>query len=212
MKYAPHFANGLSRRQFLKSTSALALLSTAGLAKPSFGYEQENSKVEVSSTNKVEPLAQIYKAEKVSFSDYQAKVIKQVQMHLFPDDGDGPSANDLQAYEYLLWALAEPDNQQDGDRAFIIKGLTWLDHSATKHYQHTFLKMTNEQQSALLKRISGSQSGENWLSLLLYYLLESLTLDPLYGGNSNGVGWTWLQHQPGFPAPDAHSHYRVFES
>ncbi|MGB0893199.1 MAG: gluconate 2-dehydrogenase subunit 3 family protein [Parashewanella sp.] len=212
MKYAPHFANGLSRRQFLKSTSALALLSTAGLTKPSFGHEQESSKIEANSTNNVEPLANAYYAEKVSFSDYQAKVIKQVQMHLFPDDGDGPSANDLQAYEYLLWALAEPDNQQDGDQAFITQGLTWLDQSATKHYKNTFLKMANEQQSALLKRISGSRSGENWLSLLLYYLLESLTLDPLYGGNPNGVGWTWLQHQPGFPAPDAHSHYRVFES
>lgn len=53
----------------------------------------------------------------------------------------------------------------------------------------------------MLKKISQSRAGENWLSLLLYYLLESLTLDPIYGGNTDGMGWQWLGHQAGFPRP-----------
>ena len=43
--------------------------------------------------------------------------------------------------------------------------------------------------------------GKNWLSLLLYYLFEALLADPAYGCNPDGVGWQWLEHQPGFPRP-----------
>ncbi|MCL1079431.1 gluconate 2-dehydrogenase subunit 3 family protein [Parashewanella spongiae] len=201
----PMFAKGLSRRQFLQSTSALTLLASVGLTKPSLATEQ------VSSSSEIELLANNFKAAKVSFSAEQTRVIKQVQLLLFPDDGNGPSAADLDAFNYLEWALAEPSNQDDGDKAFIIKGLGWLEDSANKHYQNAFIELSEQDQQALLERVNRSQTGENWLSLLLYYLLESVTLDPLYGGNHNGVGWQWIEHQPGFPQPTRQTHYQVFE-
>jgi gluconate 2-dehydrogenase gamma chain len=52
-----------------------------------------------------------------------------------------------------------------------------------------------------LREIEQSRAGRNWLSLLLTYLLEALLADPVYGGNPDGIGWTWLEHQPGYPAP-----------
>jgi gluconate 2-dehydrogenase gamma chain len=61
-----------------------------------------------------------------------------------------------------------------------------------------------------LHQIVDSSAGENWLSLLLYYLFESLTLDPVYGGNPDGIGWHWLEHQPGFPRPTKETSYRHF--
>ena len=64
-----------------------------------------------------------------------------------------------------------------------------------------FLSLSLEERDQVLRRMADTQFGENWISLLLYYLMESLTLDPIYGGNPGGVGWRWLEHQPGFPAP-----------
>ncbi len=49
--------------------------------------------------------------------------------------------------------------------------------------------------------------GRNWLSLLLYYIFEALLADPVYGCNPNGIGWKWLEHQPGFPRPPADKIY-----
>lgn len=203
--YQPKFSNGLSRRAFLKRTTALTVLASVGLIKPNISYGQSFEKSEV------EPLAEVFTPAQAKFNERQTKVIKQVQAHLFPDDGDGPSAKEINAFGYLQWALTDPDNQADGDREFIIKGTVWLDESANKHFNKPFLEMTWNEQAKLLKRINGSQSGENWLSLLLYYLLEAVTLDPLYGGNVNGIGWQWLEYQSGFPRPNAETHYRVFE-
>ena len=203
--YQPEFSHGLSRRAFLKRTTALSVLAGTGLIKPNLSYGQSFEGADV------EPLAQAFVPTKAPFTELQTKMIQQVQLHLFPDDGDGPSAKDLNAFAYLQWALTDPDNQDDGDREFIIKGTVWLDESANKHFQKPFLDMDESQQAKLLNRITGSQSGENWLSLLLYYLLESVTLDPLYGGNANRQGWQWLEYQAGFPRPTPATHYRVFE-
>jgi gluconate 2-dehydrogenase gamma chain len=30
---------------------------------------------------------------------------------------------------------------------------------------------------------------------------------PAYGGNPNGIGWQWLNHQPGFPLPEKGGRY-----
>ena len=35
-------------------------------------------------------------------------------------------------------------------------------------------------------------------------------LDPVYGGNPEMIGWKWLEHQPGFPAPIEGKTYRDF--
>ena len=55
----------------------------------------------------------------------------------------------------------------------------------------------------MLRQIEQSNAGQNWLSLLLTYLLEALLADPVYGGNPDGIGWQWLEHQSGFPRPPA---------
>ncbi len=201
----PEFSQGLSRRVFLQRTTALAILAGAGVTRPSYSFSQSFEGATI------EPLAPAFKPESAIFTLLQTRIIKQVQLHLFPSDGEGPSAKDLNAFGYLLWALTDPNNLNDGDREFLAQGTVWIDESANKHFNKTFVDMTWSDQAKLLQRINGSQSGENWLSLLLYYLLESVTLDPLYGGNANGVGWQWLEYQPGFPRPTPETHYRVFE-
>ncbi|MGB0496169.1 MAG: gluconate 2-dehydrogenase subunit 3 family protein, partial [Kangiellaceae bacterium] len=100
--------------------------------------------------------------------------------------------------------------QADGDGEFIKKGIGWLNGLSKQTQGDRFLKLSFQQQEKVLEQISQSSTGENWMSILLYYIMEALLFDPIYGGNPDGIGWKWLQHQPGFPAPDSDTLYRKF--
>lgn len=179
-------SSGLNRRAFLIKTGAASLLMGLIGSKPMVSLADDKNASILSVTE---------------FNAHQQAVVEAVQIQLFPNDGDGPSAKDLNAFRYLTWALEDPDNLVDGDQAFILQGIGWLEDLSISTQGASFIKLNSNEQDAVLKQISQSRAGENWLSLLLYYLLESLTLDPIYGGNTEGVGWQWLAHQPGFPRP-----------
>lgn len=130
----------------------------------------------------------------------------QVQQILFPDDGNGPSAHDIHATAYLYFVLHAPDTEA-ADRTFILQGIDWLNQLSQSKFKLNFASASPAQQEALITRIAGSHSGERWLSLLLLYIMEALLVDPIYGGNPQGVGWHWLDHAPGFPRPPASRMY-----
>ncbi len=195
--YQGALASGLNRRAFLRSSIALSLLS--GLASCNLSFDEQDEVV-TSTTSKA----------KDYFTAEQQQILDAVQMQLFPADGDGPSARDLNALAYLEWAMTDPENIDDGDPSFIVKGIGWLDDLSKQTLGTGFIKLTSTQQDTVLKQVAGSSQGESWLSLLMYYLAEALMLDPIYGGNPNGIGWQWLQHQAGFPAPVAGKTYRDF--
>lgn len=123
-----------------------------------------------------------------------------VQEILFPADGNGPSARDIQATQYLQLVLHTPDFDA-AERKFILDGVAWLDQYAEEKNKSAFLGLNAQQKDAVLRAIAQSSAGERWLSALLNYVLEALLCDPVYGGNPQGIGWTWLQHQPGYPRP-----------
>ncbi|WP_299793509.1 gluconate 2-dehydrogenase subunit 3 family protein [uncultured Shewanella sp.] len=186
-EYVSAYDSGLNRRAFLRQTGAAAVLLALLGTKPDVALAQDP----VSSTGEAQG----------GFDAHSRAVIEAVQQQLFPDDGDGPSARQLNGFRYLTWALEEPDNVADGDKAFILRGVGWLEEQSKSTQGESFVKLTPAAQDAVMRQISQTRAGENWLSLLLYYLLESLTLDPIYGGNPDGIGWKWLEHQPGFPRP-----------
>ena len=193
--YKGALASGLNRRAFLRSSVALSLLS--GLAACNLSLDEQDDVITISKA-------------KDYFEPEQQQILDAVQMQLFPADGDGPSARDLNALAYLEWAMTDPENIDDGDPSFIVKGIGWLDDLSKQTLGTGFIKLTSTQQDTVLKQVAGSNQGESWLSLLMYYLAEALMLDPIYGGNPNGIGWQWLQHQAGFPAPIAGKTYRDF--
>jgi gluconate 2-dehydrogenase gamma chain len=188
--------SGLTRQEFLRQTGAVTLLAGLLASKPVVALALGD-----------ETLARQTNTE---FGESQKRVLNAVQMQLFPADGNGPSAEDLHALEYLLWALEDPENIEDGDKEFIVKGISWLEEASRSRYGNSFVQLSSVQQDTILHQIAESSAGENWLSLLLYYLFESLTLDPVYGGNPDGIGWHWLEHQPGFPRPTKETSYRHF--
>lgn len=205
--YVSPLASGLNRRAFLRQTSASILVASIVACKPNV---PNNSSVNASpESNDAQPQTKI-KSGKFVFDAQQKQSLIAVQMQLLPSDGDGPSANDINGLAYLEWALTDPGNQEDGDDEFIIKGIGWLDGLAEQTQGDRFINLNTAQQDKVLTQISQSSTGESWMSLLLYYLIEALLLDPFYGGNPDGIGWKWLKHQPGFPTPDEKTGYRNF--
>ncbi|MCW8911366.1 MAG: gluconate 2-dehydrogenase subunit 3 family protein [Gammaproteobacteria bacterium] len=129
-----------------------------------------------------------------------------VQEHLFPATEDSPGAADIQARIFLQNMLNAPDTDND-EKEFISNGVSWLNDISTKNYKKSFIELNESDKEKVLRQIEQSQAGERWLSLLLTYLIEALLSDPVYGGNPDGVGWKWLQHQPGFPRPSVDKMY-----
>jgi gluconate 2-dehydrogenase gamma chain len=134
------------------------------------------------------------------FTAQEAATLRAVQSHLLPDDGDGPGAAAIGAWEYLCNALADAQNIEDGDAQALARGCGWLDDLA-RGSGDVFVKWPRAGQERLLRQVAASRAGEDWLSLLMFYLAGALMLDPVYGGNRDEAGWRWLQHQPGFPRP-----------
>jgi hypothetical protein len=120
--------------------------------------------------------------------------------HLLPHSESGPSAKDIQAVNYLFNLVhLQPTPQDEID--FIYKGVGWLNGYSQSQHKQNFIALSDKNKEKLLRGISNSRAGENWLSTLLDYLLEAMLTPPIYGGNPNGIGWQWLEHQGGFPLP-----------
>lgn len=206
--YAGNLANGLNRRAFLKVTSAAsfsAFIAACSTENTADLNEKNESETLANKSAKSRSQPQRY------FDEHQKSILEAVQQHLFPEDGDGPSAKSINAYLYLEFAMTDQKNIDDGDPEFITKGIGWLEDLSSQSLGEEFLKLPSNKQVSLLEKIATSSAGENWLSLLMYYLTEALLLDPIYGGNKEQAGWTWLEHQAGFPRPVVGKTYRDFE-
>ena len=175
---------GISRREFI---GRLAMLGSLAASYPAAALEGLRSKA-------------ISANEQAWLDQDPWKTIAAVQQHLFPSTQDSPGASDFQAIVYLRNSIENPLADGD-DKDFIFNGVGWLNDLSRERYQRPFTEFDETEREAVLRQIEQSKAGRNWLSLLLTYLLEALLADPVYGGNPGGMGWKWLEHQPGFPTP-----------
>jgi gluconate 2-dehydrogenase gamma chain len=129
-----------------------------------------------------------------------------VQDHLFPTSADAPGAREINATSYLKRVLSEAHTDPD-DKEFIKDGAGWLNDIAKKKHANMFYDLGELAREQVLRQVEQSSAGERWISILLLYIFEALLSDPVYGGNPDGIGWTWLEHQSGFPAPPADKTY-----
>ncbi len=133
-------------------------------------------------------------------TNLEAKTIKAVQSILFPNDRNGPSAEDLNAFEYLLWHLQ--DKRLDGyDRKSYPKGATKVNNKALELFNSNFFELPINQQEEIVALMTKDKKTKMWFSRLVTFLFEALLADPIYGGNPNHIGWNWLNHNPGQPRP-----------
>lgn len=126
--------------------------------------------------------------------------VRALQEHLFPPVEGTPSAAEINADGYLSAVLLDP-RVDPAERELLSRGVHLLDAFARRRYEQPFVALDEDARETILRRIEDNPEGQRWLSLVVYYLLEALLVDPVYGGNLNGTGWRWLAHDPGFPRP-----------
>ena len=130
----------------------------------------------------------------------QYKTVRSVQDILFPADGNGPSARDIHATDYLIWVLNDKRVDPE-ENAYIIEKLNDFIAKCKSVHGNDFFDLYQSTQEEFIATISSESWGEKWLSRLLTLIFEALLLDPSYGGNVDEVGWNWLSHDPGQPRP-----------
>lgn len=130
----------------------------------------------------------------------QFKIIQSVQEILFPADGNGPGAVDINATEYLVWVLSDQNKDPD-EVKYIIDGIGWVEETADEMYAKKYLDLSLPEKDKLIAKISKEDWGKSWLSVIMSFIFEALLCDPQYGGNPDSIGWKWLQHNAGQPRP-----------
>jgi len=132
--------------------------------------------------------------------------LQAVQLHMFPEKNNEPDALSINATAYLKSILEWP-GVDESDKKFIVNGVDWLNDLSVKQFKKIFIDLNETDKEKVLRQIEKSRAGENWLSLIMLYLVEALLAAPVYGGNTDSQGWRWLRYQPGFPLPSADKRY-----
>ena len=177
----------LSRRKLLKSAAgATAIVSATSMA------------IMPSSKDKDKYQAALRKLE--------WQTLNAVFDHVLPKSPSGPSAQDIQATFYLYQLVHEQPTAQD-EIDFIYRGIGWLNSYTQNKHQANFIDLSLDKKEQMLREISRSQAGENWINMMIINLYEAMLSPPSYGGNPRGIGWKWLEHQAGFPLPKEGKRY-----
>lgn len=134
------------------------------------------------------------------FTDKEMHFLYSIQNILFPADGNGPSAADVQAHTYMVSYLSD-DLLPNSDKEYFIEGLKKIISfskevpiSANDCYDYTI-----QDWEKLVERAAEVKEHKNFLGRVLTLIFEALLLDPIYGGNTNEIGWNWLHHTAGQP-------------
>lgn len=124
------------------------------------------------------------------------KTIAAVQEVLFPKGLEAPAASEFGATAYLANVALHS--------SFLKSDLNFLNHGVQElmNEYNDFLTLSPKEQDQVLREFTEEhRSGESWVSFLLYFTIEALLSDPIYGGNKNELGWKWANHNPGLPRP-----------
>jgi gluconate 2-dehydrogenase gamma chain len=124
------------------------------------------------------------------------KTLEGVQEVLFPKGLDAPSAIEFGATAYLA--------NFSSHSSFLASDSRFLKHGAQElmNDHNNFLSLSpKERDHALREFVDDNDTGQNWVSFVLYFTIEALLSSPVYGGNKNESGWKWLQHNAGVPQP-----------
>jgi len=175
----------LSRRGVLKSAAAIAATS----AIPSFKLAAQD----------IENLLKLSKTD-------PWLTLNATLNHLLPKSKISGatldiSAEQINAFAYLYQVMTVQPTAQD-EKDFILKGVGWLNSYAQSEKNNSFAALEFTDKEQLLRGISQSRAGQNWLNTLLGYIFQAMLSPPSYGGNTAGIGWQWLEHKAGFPLPE----------
>lgn len=152
-------------------------------------------------------------AELEKANDYltaeQSTILKRTLEILWPDDENGPSVDDLNTFGYFMWFFSTELLPQE-EKDFIVDGMDFIEAKSKEIYKKSFFELSSKRQEVLIANIVDMNDGEKLMAVMITYILESLILDPIYGGNKDEAGWKWLNHVPGNPRPDEGTRVEAF--
>ena len=123
-------------------------------------------------------------------------VLDEVLNIIFPKTNNMPSSKEFGALEYLVKNISHK-TFDDNDKILILDG--------TKDFFDAFpefLTLNNKEKKELIFSVIKDNSyAKSWVSKLSYYGIEAMFSDPIYGGNSNQIGWKSINHNIGYPQP-----------
>jgi gluconate 2-dehydrogenase gamma chain len=187
-------ASKIDRREFLMR---MAILS-AGTAFPLSSCATEFKK----------GIAQGHDPKILSKDEW--RVLVATQDILFPSEENAPGAREINAAAFVQWVIS--DKALDpAERKFLKDGLRWLNEEAVERWEKNFVEMEPANQDKLLQHVETHDWGSSWLAVMLLHIFEALLSDPQYGGNPGGVGWKWLDFNPGQPRPAKDKLYGNFD-
>jgi len=196
LKEKPWFNANSSRRNFLKSAAGAVAIAATPLPLLAESLSKSLDK----------PLTKPLTKEIQWQTESIWQTLNAVLNHLLPVSATGPSATDIQALQYLHNVVTQQPTSE-AEVTFIKKGVGWLNGYSQSQLNKLFIDLNFDQKEMILRGISKSQAGENWISTLLSYIFEAMLTPAIYGGNPNHIGEKWLNHQAGFPLPAAGTRY-----
>jgi gluconate 2-dehydrogenase gamma chain len=183
--------NKLTRRAVLKSAAG----ATAVTAMPAFSFKAADHTV----------LASIIKTDPWLTLDATLNHLLPASKSESAPESD-ISAEKINATAYLYNIMTVQPTEAE-EKEFILKGVGWLNGFAQSQKSKAFVELTTIEKEQLLRGISSSRAGQNWLNTLLGYIFEAMLAPPSYGGQPKGEGWQWLEHKAGFPLPKKGQQY-----
>lgn len=138
---------------------------------------------------------------KTRFYSNSMQVLLHSAYHLFPISKLGPGAKELHISSYLSFVLKDERIAKD-EREYFLQGALWLEESAFEEYGKSFLNLSIFEKEKLFQAVCLKSWGENFIYTSLTYIFEALLSAPVYGSNTDEIGWKWLDHAPGFPQPE----------
>lgn len=140
------------------------------------------------------------------FSKEEFRSLSALLETLFPDDGNGPGALTLNADKYVLWILNdEISDPEESD--YILDKFEQFESKLKKEKEVRFHELSRSAQIDWIDQESKESDGRKLFSRLMTLIFEALLLDPLYNVNPDGIGWEWLEHDPGLPRPSSDNKY-----
>ena len=124
------------------------------------------------------------------------QTLKIVQIDLFPQE----MIENANAFAYITLVLKHSRITQD-NKQFLLNGAKWLNEEALNRFKKSYIQLSSAERQALLKIIALESWGENWIKIVLKYILEATLGDPVYGVNKSEFGWKWLSFEAGQPRP-----------
>ena len=119
-----------------------------------------------------------------------------VQEDLFPQE----MITRANAFSYIS-VIFKHSRVSAEDKQYLRNGTKWLNEQAVATYEKVYTQLSPKERQKILQTIAKESWGESWIKIVLSYIMEAVLGDPIYGINTDELGWKWLGHESGLPRP-----------